>query len=230
MQGALPPAPPASPRNSRGATPCQAINFDIFRHIEREYNNRREYEKIGRPIPDNIDASKSSENITLVDKDIREAYREIFGEALEKYNGKQKRADLQTENGTLRGQIRSLTAQLDQIKGELWGMINDLRDKLRGAYESLTNVVKATGMLKYDREKDANGNYTYGKYGISNLSKAQEKLIDGLAEYGAKWAREDGFPEMAEEMEKRVGISKGIEKIIEPPAPKRSHYHDGPEL
>lgn len=38
MQGALPPAPPASPRNSRGATPCQAINFDIFRHIEREYS------------------------------------------------------------------------------------------------------------------------------------------------------------------------------------------------
>lgn len=36
MQGALPPAPPASPRNSRGALPCQAINFDIFRHIERE--------------------------------------------------------------------------------------------------------------------------------------------------------------------------------------------------
>ena len=43
------------------------------------------------------------------------------------------------------------------------------------------NVVKAVGMLKYDREKDQNGNYTYGKYGISNLSKAQDKLIDGLA-------------------------------------------------
>ena len=27
---------------------------------------------------------------------------------------------------------------------------------------------------------------------------------------------------MAEEMEKHVGISKGIEKIVEPPAPKRS--------
>ena len=34
--------------------------------------------------------------------------------------------------------------------------------------------------------------------------------------------QEDGFPEMAEEMEKHVGISKGIEKIVEPPAPKRS--------
>ena len=130
-------------------------------------------------------------------------------------------ADLQTENASLRGQIRSLTAQMDEIKAELWDKINNLRDKLRGAYESLTNVVKAVGMLKYDREKDQNGNYTYGKYGISNLSKAQEKLIDGLAEYGAKW-KEDGFPEMAEEMEKHVGISKGIEKIVEPPAPKRS--------
>lgn len=139
-------------------------------------------------------------------------------------------ADLQTENTSLRGQIRSLTVQIDQIKAELWEKINNLTDKLRGAYESLTNVVKAVGMLKYDREKDQNGNYTYGKYGISNLSKAQDKLIDGLAEYGARWAKEDGFPEMAEEMEKRVGISKGIEKIIEPPTPKRSHYHDGPSL
>lgn len=140
-------------------------------------------------------------------------------------------ADLQTENTSLRGQIRSLTAQMDQIKAELWDKINNLTDKLKGAYESLMNVVKAVGMLKYDRDKDQNGNYTYGKYGISNLSKAQDKLIDGLAEYGAKWAREDGFPEMAEEMEKRVGISKGIEKIIEPPAPKRSRgYEIGYEM
>lgn len=58
-----------------------------------QLHNRREYEKIGKPIPDNIDVSKSSENITLVDKDIKQAYQEIFGEALEQYNGKQKRAD-----------------------------------------------------------------------------------------------------------------------------------------
>lgn len=135
-------------------------------------------------------------------------------------------ADLQRENGSLMGQIRSLTAQLDEVKAELWDKINNLTDKLRGAYESLTNVVKAVGMLKYDREKDQNGNYTYGKYGISNLSKAQDKLIDGLAEYGARWAKEDGFPEMAAEMEKRVGISKGIEKIIEPQAPKRSRGYE----
>lgn len=131
----------------------------------------------------------------------------------------------------LTAQNRSLTAQLDQIKADLWSKINNLTDKLKGAYESLTNIVKGVGMLKYDREKDQDGKYIYGKYGISNLSKDQEKLIDGLAEYGAKWAREDGFTEMAEEMEKRVGISKGLKQIIEPnQVLKRSHSHDDLEL
>ena len=63
-----------------------------------QLHNRREYEKIGKPIPDNIDVSKSSENIILVDKDIKQAYREIFGEALEQYNAKQKRADRKIED------------------------------------------------------------------------------------------------------------------------------------
>lgn len=63
-----------------------------------QLHNRREYEKIGRAVPDNIDVTKSHENITLVDQDLREAYREIFGEALEQYNGKQKRADRKIED------------------------------------------------------------------------------------------------------------------------------------
>lgn len=115
-------------------------------------------------------------------------------------------ADLQTENTSLKGQIRSLTAQMNQIKAELWDKINNLRDTLKGAYESLTNIVKAVGMLKYDK--------TDG-YKVEVLTKEQERLIDGVAEYGAKWAREDGFPEMAEDMEKHIGISKGLQKVIE---------------
>ena len=47
-------------------------------------------------------------------------------------------ADLQTENTSLRGQIRSLTVQIDQIKAELWEKINNLTDKLRG----LTRVLQ----------------------------------------------------------------------------------------
>ena len=81
-------------------------------------------------------------------------------------------ADLQAENTSLRGQIRSLTAQIDQIKGELWSRINDLTDKLKGAYTSLTNIVKAVGMLKYDKEDG---------YKVDGLTKKQERLIDGVA-------------------------------------------------
>lgn len=117
-------------------------------------------------------------------------------------------ADLQTENTSLRGQIRSLTAQLDEVKAELWNKINNLTDKLKGAYTSLTNIVKAVGMLKYDKEDG---------YKVPDLTQKQEKLIDGIAEYGAKWAKEDGFLDMAEDMEKHIGISKGIADTIEPP-------------
>jgi hypothetical protein len=63
-----------------------------------QLHNRRDYEKIGREVPDNIDKNLTRENITLVDKDIREAYQEIFGEALAQYNDKQKRADRRIEN------------------------------------------------------------------------------------------------------------------------------------
>lgn len=63
-----------------------------------QLHNRREYGKIGRPVPDNIDVSKSRENVTLVDKDVRQAYEDIFGEALERYNSKQKRSDRKIEN------------------------------------------------------------------------------------------------------------------------------------
>ena len=61
-------------------------------------HNRRGYEKIGRPIPDNINPDLSKDNITLVDKELRQAYREIFGEALDQYNSKQKRADRRIED------------------------------------------------------------------------------------------------------------------------------------
>lgn len=63
-----------------------------------QLHNRRDYEKIGRSMPENIDQSKSSENITLVDRDLREAYKEIFGNALKEYNDKQKRSDRRIED------------------------------------------------------------------------------------------------------------------------------------
>lgn len=104
--------------------------------------------------------------------------------------------------------IARLTAENHRLKEQ----VNNLIEKIKGAYQSLTNVVKAIGMLKYDK--------TDG-YKVEGLTKKQGQLIDGIAEYGAHWAKEDGFPEMAADMEKNVAISKSIETIIEPQAPQR---------
>lgn len=109
--------------------------------------------------------------------------------------------------------IARLTAENNRLKEQ----VNNLIEKIKGAYQSLTNVVKAIGMLKYDK--------TDG-YKVEGLTKKQGQLIDGIAEYGAHWAKEDGFPEMAADMEKNVAISKSIGKIIEPQTPKRSRSYE----
>ena len=109
-------------------------------------------------------------------------------------------ATLTAENGSLR-------AEIERVKETLTRRIEDLSERLKGAYDCFRNAVKAIGMLKYDK--------TDG-YKVEGLTKKQDRLIDGIAEYGAKWAREDGFPDHAEDMEKHIGISKGIQKLVEP--------------
>ena len=107
-------------------------------------HNRREYEKIGKPIPDHINASKMHENIKLIDKDIRQAYDEYFGEALKEYNAKQKRKD------------RKIESYYDHIKKSgnnekvfyenvvQWGSMEDFKDpetrkKVKEAYIEFMN-------------------------------------------------------------------------------------------
>lgn len=106
--------------------------------------------------------------------------------------------------------IARLTAENNRLREQ----VNNLIEKIKGAYQSLTNVVKAIGMLKYDK---------FDGYKVEGLTRKQDRLIDGLAAYAAQWAREDGYPEMAEDMEQHIGISKGIEKTI---APQRSRSRD----
>ncbi|PBG44875.1 hypothetical protein, partial [Clostridioides difficile] len=54
-----------------------------------QVNNRREYEQIGKPIPDNIDSTKTAEKITIEDRDIRQGYQVIIGEGREQDNSEQ---------------------------------------------------------------------------------------------------------------------------------------------
>lgn len=47
---------------------------------------------------ENVDQSRSGGNITYCHVSLRKTYEELFGEALERYNAKQKRADRRMEN------------------------------------------------------------------------------------------------------------------------------------
>ena len=51
-----------------------------------------------RFIADNVDASRTKNNITLIHEDIKQAYHKLFDEALKEYNAKQKRKDRQIKS------------------------------------------------------------------------------------------------------------------------------------
>lgn len=56
-------------------------------------HNRREYTEEQQEKHDNIDFSRTAENIILADCNLQEKYKELFQESVDEYNAKQKRAD-----------------------------------------------------------------------------------------------------------------------------------------
>lgn len=130
-------------------------------------------------------------------------------------NTERERDAYERENASLKAEIQKLREALEK-------RLEPLRRRLRGAYESLASIVKAVGMLKYDKRDG---------YKVDGLTKQQARLIDGITEYGAKRAREDGFPEMAADMERHYGISDGLADIIDPPQFQPSYeWDEGPSL
>lgn len=126
---------------------------------------------------------------------------------------------LKNEVITLTGDVSTLQSRIIALQGEievacrkvaepLKKQIESLKEALQGAYTVATNIVKAVSMLKYD--KDEKG------YAVKNLTPKQSRLIDGVADYGAKWAKEDGFEDKANDMQKTIGISDGLKKYIRP--------------
>lgn len=122
---------------------------------------------------------------------------------------------LENENCSLKNNNSSLTAQIAEKEKNIKQLLEqaaEIQETLRGAYESLTSVTKAIGMLKYDK----------GKYKVAGLSEEQSKLIDAIANYGAYWAEQDGFSDFAKTMQEKIGISEGIQDFIDKLASKKS--------
>lgn len=69
-------------------------NETSMRHNNRDLTDKEKKDKAHK----NIDFSRTENNKTLVKKDIKELYDELFGEALQEYNAKQKRKDRKIKN------------------------------------------------------------------------------------------------------------------------------------
>lgn len=94
-----------------------------------QMHNRREYYKNGKDTPANIDISKSNENVTLVDRDIKDAYREIFRDALQSYNERQKRSDRKIDDyydHILKSKNGEKPFYEDVVQ---WGKMEDFKDE-----------------------------------------------------------------------------------------------------
>lgn len=57
------------------------------------FHNRREFDRYKNGVPDNIDQSRTAENIVVIDRRLEDVYADTFGPAIEAYNATQKRAE-----------------------------------------------------------------------------------------------------------------------------------------
>ncbi|PGF06519.1 plasmid recombination enzyme [Bacillus pseudomycoides] len=102
-----------------------------------KHNNRTMSEK-EKERNSHIDYSKSDDNKYLVQKDLRELYREEFGEVLEKYNAKQKRNDRKIDDYYKHIQSSKKTS----LQQEMIIQVGDMNDfNCRADYENANEIL-----------------------------------------------------------------------------------------
>lgn len=122
-------------------------------------------------------------------------------------------SNLHQENNDLKKENSSQFRKIKELEMKISDISLDFHYKLTRAYVSIKTIVQAVGMLKYDKDEG---------YGIENITDKQERLIDGVSEYGSALAKENEYPELAKQMDKKVGIDESIESFVKLPEPERT--------
>lgn len=132
---------------------------------------------------------------------------------LEKENNslRKEKTSLEKENSSQFRKIKELEMQIGTIS-------QDFLYKLKSVYVSVKNIVQAVGMLKYDKDEG---------YRIENITDKQERLIDGVAEYGSALVKDNEYPDLAKltdnlakQMDDKVGIGESIKSFVKLPEPE----------
>lgn len=172
---------------------------------------KKPYMRENETLTQNLEIeSNLSEELTKKYEKLNNQYIDLFKgyKKLEKENN-----SLHKENNDLKKENSSLFKKIRELEMEIGDITQDFYYKLTRAYVSIKNIVQAVGMLKYDKE---NG------YGIENLTAKQERLIDGVSEYGSALAKDNEYPELAKQMDNKVGIDESIESFVKLPETERT--------
>lgn len=184
-----------------------------LKNVELKLDTARKkpYMRENETLMQNLESeSNFSEKLTKKYEKLSEGYVELIKryKKLEKENNSlhQENNDLKKENSSQFRKIKELETKISDIS-------LDFYHKLTRAYVSIKTIVQAVGMLKYDKDEG---------YGIENITDKQERLIDGVSEYGSALAKENEYPELAKQMDKKVGIDESIESFVKLPEPERT--------
>lgn len=177
--------------------PYMRENEALTQNLKKESNLSEELtKKYGALSNECIELRKSCNKLK---KEVSSLHEKNTG--LEKENSK-----LHLENASQFRKIKELEMKISNISQEFYS-------KITNAYVSIKNIVQAVGMLKYDKD---------GEYRIKNLTAKQERLIDGVSEYGSALAKDNEYPELAKQMDNKVGIDESIESFVKLPEPERT--------
>lgn len=120
---------------------------------------------------------------------------------------------LKKEVSNLHQENASQFSKIKELEMKISNITLDFHYRLTRAYVSIKNIVQAVGMLKYDKDEG---------YGIENITDKQERLIDGVSEYGSALAKENEYPELAKQMDQKVGIDESLKSFVKLPEPERT--------
>jgi len=110
------------------------------------------------------------------------------------------------EKQELQEQVNLLTVENSRLKRTL----NKVNEMYEGLKMSFANVAKAVGMMKYSKKE-------YGQ----PLNEQGNRLVDAIANYTSHWLRKMGNEDLAEKVDKEIGLSKGIQQSIQVLEPKK---------
>jgi predicted nucleic acid-binding Zn-ribbon protein len=197
-------------------TSLEAQKSDLsakLKNVEHKLDTARKkpYMRENETLTQNLqDESDFSEKLTKKYENLNNQYIDLFKgyKKLEKENN-----SLHKENNDLKKENSSLFRKIRELEMKISTITQDFYYKLTDAYVSIKNIVQAVGMLKYDK---GNG------YRIENLTDKQERLIDGVSEYGSALAKENEYPELAKQMDQKVGIDESLKSFVKLPEPERT--------